>query len=178
MEWPLMEHRKQHWPKRAASQTGPVLGCFDGQLRIRRDLFDEAVTICDIEAPETPVVRPGDAEALQLGDATVELSGLLGWLTPFADQSGHTYYIHHHDNIVAEVALFDPYERVVFGRRLRLFRASPADEGGSNLLGVADQGRAWVLVIENDNQGRFRIEFLGPAEMCQSLRSHLKTTTN
>lgn len=165
-----MARRSSSRPTASTSRAGRVLGCFDKELCIRRDLFEDAVTICDIKTEAPPQVPTGRATTLRFGAEDFEMAWVLDWLTPLATESGRTYYIHHHDNIVVEVALFEPYERAAFRRRLRLFRTRPAAEGGSNLLGVIDAGGTWVLVLANDNQGKFRIAFLGPAKMCRGLR--------
>src|SRR5262245_20518627 len=168
-----MGRRKQNRPTAPPPLVREVLGCFDADLRVRRHLFEDAVNICDMETAGPPEI-PGDRAATLLFDGgAFEVSCVLDWLTPFAEQRGCTCYLHHHDNIVVEVALVEPYQRAAFCRRLRLFRTRPAAEGGSNLLGVVDLDRAWILVLENDNQGIFRIDFFGSAARCRSLRSHL-----
>jgi hypothetical protein len=154
-------------------RIGGVLGCFDKDLSVRRDLFADAVTICDLETPDPVEVHPEVRGTPRVGTTTVRVSGILDWLGGFAE-GGHTFYAHHHDNIVADVALYEPYERAAFLRRLPWFRTRPADEGGSNLLGVEGPDRSWLLVLENDNQGRFWGGFFGPASACDSLRACLK----
>jgi hypothetical protein len=156
--------------KRADSAVGGVLGYFDKDLAVRRRLFVDAVTICDLETSGPAEVSPADRGALRCGQATVCLSGVLDWLEGFAARCS-TFYAHHHDNIVAEVVLFEPYRRETFLRCLPWFRTHPADEGGANLLGIV--GRGWLLLLVNDNQGRFRFEFFGPAESCDTLREQL-----
>ncbi|MDB5389562.1 MAG: hypothetical protein JWM11_5208 [Planctomycetaceae bacterium] len=153
-----------------ASRTPDVLGCFDAGLRIRRNLFDDAVAVCNIPVECSPVVPVGHPATLRFGERVVDLAAVLGWL---AECGGWTFYLHHHDNIVAELARIEPYERAAFCRGLQLFRTRPASEGGSNLLGVVGPSRAWVLVLENDNQGGFRIDFFGPAAACRDLRLKL-----
>jgi hypothetical protein len=155
-------------------RSGGVLSCFDKDLSLRRHLFDDAVVICDLQAPAPVEVDSDDAGALRVGAATFNVASILDWLGRLPGKHAHTYYVHHHDNIVVEVALFDPYERAAFLRCLHLFRTNPAAEGGSNLLGVVDRGQVWIVVLNNDNQGRFRFEFLGPTDVCNSLRSHLQ----
>src|SRR5947208_15917013 len=98
-----------------------VLGCFDKNLEVRRGLFADAVTICDLETSEPAEVSPDERESLRCGPATVRVSGVLDWLDGFAEGS-HTFYAHRHDNIVAEVALHEPYRRSAFLRRLPWFR--------------------------------------------------------
>lgn len=150
-----------------------MLRCFDADLGVRSDLFDDAVSVCDVAVQDPPVVPAGRPTALRFGSYEIDLSEVFNWLAPLAERGGWTYYLHHHDNIVVELARFEPYVRAAFRRCLRLFRTSPATEGGTNLLGVVGPRRAWVLVIENDNQGGFRVGFFGTAEVCQSLRSCL-----
>jgi hypothetical protein len=150
-----------------------VLRCFDADLNIRRHLYDDTVSVCAIAVEGLPVVPTGHPSTVRFGDHAVDLSGVIDWLTPFAERGGWTYYLHHHDNIVVELARIEPYERAVFRRCLRLFHTHPAAEGGANLLGVVGPSRAWVLVVENDNQGGFRIDFFGPADACRGLRSFL-----
>lgn len=160
--------------KRVAKWLG---GCFDNNLQLRRRLFEETVEVCNTavdDPPEFVLTRPA---ALRFGDRVMDLSGFLDWLAPIAGQDGWTYYFHHHDNIVVELALLEPYERETFCRRLNHFRTHEAAEGGSNILGVIAPGRAWLLAVENDNQGTFRIDFLGPTKVCESLRSHLRDHT-
>jgi hypothetical protein len=148
-----------------------LLGRFDKNLDVRRGSFADAVTICDLETPDAAEVIPDDRGTLRCGLVTVSVSGVLDWLGGSAG-GGHTFYVHHHDNVVAEVAVHERYERAAFLRRLPWFRTRPADEGGSDVLGVA--GRGWLLVLVNDNQGRFRFEFFGPAESCDGLREYLR----
>lgn len=148
-----------------------VLRYFDKGLAVRRGLFADAVTICDLETPGPAAVSPADREVLRCGQAAVCLSGTLNWVEGLAARCS-TFYAHHHDNIVAEVVLYEPYGRESFLRCLPWFRTRPADEGGTNLLGVV--GRGWLLLLENDNQGRFRVEFFGPTESCNALRKHLE----
>jgi hypothetical protein len=168
-----MGRHKQNRPTATSPRVGDVLGCFDADLCVRRHLFEDAVTICDIETGEPPKIPRGRSTTLQFDGEAFELSCVLDWLTPLADQRGCTYYLHHHDNIVIDIALVEPYKRVAFCRCLRLFRTRPAEQGGSNLLGVVGLRRAWILILENDNQGRFRIDFFGPADKCRGLRAHL-----
>ena len=157
----------------AASRTPDALGCFDAGLGIRRHLFDDAVSVCNIAVECPPVVPVGRPATLRFGERVVDLAAVLGWLAPLAECGGWTFYIHHHDNIVVELARIEPYEWAAFCRCLRLFRTRPASEGGSNVLGVVGPGRAWVLVLEHDNQGGFRIDFFGSAAACHDLRSTL-----
>jgi hypothetical protein len=166
--------RKQDRPVASVSFPGRVLGCFDKDLNVRHRLFEDAVMICDLQAPASLEVASDDEGVLRFGPATVEVSAVIAWLGSLFAAGGYTYYVHHHDNIVAEVALVCPYEQAAFIRCLRLFRTRPANEGGSNLLGVVDPGHRWVLVLDNDNQGGFRFEFCGPTDACSSLRSHLR----
>ncbi len=156
-----------------ATRMPDVLGCFDTDLRIRHHLFDDAVSICDIAVESPPVIPSGHPTALHFGGHSVDLSALFDWIIPLAECGGWTYYLHHHDNIVVELARFEPYDRAAFSRCLRLFRTRPAAEGGTNLLGVVGPGRAWVLVLDHDNQGGFRIDFFGHADTCRDLRSCL-----
>mgnify|MGYP005861837239 CR=1 FL=1 len=153
--------------------TPDVLNCFDADLRIRRHQFADAVCVCDVAVQGPPVIPDETPASLLFGDHVVDLSVVLDWLPTLAEGDGWAYYVHHHDNLVVELARIEPYDQTAFRRSLRLFRTRPASEGGANLLGVVDSRRAWVLVIENDNQGGFRVGFFGPTEVCQSLRSCL-----
>lgn len=167
--------RQRNNDRRTTSEprTPDVLSCFDADLVIRRDLFEDTVSICNIAAEGPPDVPSGRPATLQFGDQAVDLSVVLGWLGPLTARGGWTYYVHHHDNIVIDLARIEPYEEAAFCRSRRLFRTHPADEGGTNLLGVVGPGRTWVLVCENDNQGGFRIDFYGPTVVCHDLRSRL-----
>lgn len=120
-----------------------------------------------------PASPPGGDASLQFPMEIFETAWFIDWLTPIAERRGRTFRIHHHDNLAAEIVSFEPYERRTFRRCLHWFRTRPAAEGGSNLAGVIGPSRAWLLVLKNDNQGGLRAEFLGPAEMCAILRSHL-----
>ena len=165
--------RKHNSRTHAASSVPDVLGFFDRSLEVRRQLFEDEVGVCDIVAGGPPDISPDRPTTLTFGDEAADLSSLLAWLTKLAGRDAWTFYVHHHDNIVVDLALLEPYRQAGFCRRLRLFRTNPADEGGTNLLGVSAPDRAWVLVLNNDNQGKFRIDFFGPAPLCHSLRSHL-----
>ncbi|MBA4190584.1 MAG: hypothetical protein C0467_21565 [Planctomycetaceae bacterium] len=168
-----MRQRNSKGRSSPASRTQDILGCFDANLNIRRRPFDDAVSVCDRAADGPPIVPAGRTAVLRFGEHAVDLSGVLDWIAPLAERGGWTYYLHHHDNIVVELARIEPFERLAFHRSLCLFRDRPADEGGANLLGVVGARRAWVLVIENDNQGGFRTDFFGPADACRDLRSCL-----
>ena len=156
-----------------APRAWDALGFLDDELGVRRDRFEDAVAVGDVAADEPPDAPPGRAAVLRFGDRELDLSGVLDWLAPLAGAGAWTFYLHHHDNLVVELARFEPYRRAAFRRCLRLFRTRPAAEGGSNLLGVAGPGGAWALVLDSDNQGHFRADFFGPADACRDLRSYL-----
>ena len=59
------------------------------------------------------------------------------------------------------------------GDMLRAVLLKARDDAVFAALPMAGPARAWLLVIENDNQGGFRIDFFGPADACRELRSHL-----
>ena len=56
--------------------------------------------------------------------------------------------------------LLEPYERETFCRRLNHFRTHEAGKAVA-ISGRNRTRRAWLLAVENDNQGTFRIDFLG-----------------
>lgn len=156
-----------------ASRTPDILKCFDADMRVRSSLFADAVSVCTAAVEGPPVVVSGRPEGLRFGEHVIDLSGLLDWLATLAEGGGWAFYFHHHDNFVAELDRIESYSRAAFVRWLRWFRTRPAAEGGANLLGVVGPGLAWLLVIVNDNQGEFRINFFGPAVACRGLRAHL-----
>ena len=164
---------RQRNNNRRTSKPPIVLGCFDADLAVRRKFFNGTVVVCNMAVDGPPDVPTGGPTTLRFGDVAVDLSGVLGWLTPLAENGGWMFYVHHHDNIAVELAQLERYNAAAFRRALRKFCTRPAAEGGTNQLGVVGQDRAWLLVVVNDNQGGFRIDFHGPANECQCLESHL-----
>src|SRR5262245_23634807 len=121
-----MRRRSRNGQTSPGSRTPDVLGCFDAGLGVRRHLFDDAISVCDIAVECPPVVPAGHPTTLRFGNHAVDLAGVLGWLAPLAEGGGWTFYLHHHDNVVVELDRIEPYDRAVFRRWLRLFGTRPA----------------------------------------------------
>lgn len=150
-----------------------ALSCFDRELCIKRDQFEDVLTIAKSSTDEFQI-EPSDVPlTLKFGSLYLEFSAIVEWVDSVTDTHSYTYYLHLHDNIIEELALFDLFNKAAFEKYLQLFHSNPADEGGSNVLGVVDLNCNWIFVIEVDNQGGFLVEFFGTSELCSNLRSRL-----
>ncbi|MCA9068101.1 MAG: hypothetical protein KDA84_04225, partial [Planctomycetaceae bacterium] len=135
----------------------------------RTNTFEDSVVVA--EAFGDYEIQPSDAMGvLAFGKRRVQLIGLMHWLNSICNSDTYRFYIHFHDNIVQELALFARYDESEFFKDLKLFHTHPAIEGGQNLLGVIDLKRSWILNINIDNQGGYRITFHGLRALCESLR--------
>jgi hypothetical protein len=133
--------------------------------------------IGDFAVEMPPVVTIGPPTLLRFGEQTVDFSGLFDWLSSQAEDGCWMFYLHAHDNIVVELDLLEPYNEAALRHNLHLFRNNPAAEGGKNLLGVIAPRHAWMLIMNHDNQGSFRIEFFGPNTICCDRSSVLRERT-
>ncbi len=137
-----------------------ALSCLDDQFQIIREKFEASLAL-----------EMSHNQHIGQPFSRRKLNGVLQWLTLIANQNSYRFYLHLHDNIVGELAMFDYYDGKAFAKDLLLFQTHSAEEGGTNVLGVLDLKRDWVFAMEVDHQGRFTIEFSGRTEQCQSLLS-------
>lgn len=154
-----------------------ALGCFDRDLAIRANEFEDSFVIDSAEGDYE--IQPSDKPGiLAFGNRQVDLTRTIKWLTSISNCDSCRYYFHIHDNIIEELVLFARYDESQLIHDLELFHTNQANEGGANLLGVLDLKRTWIFNVEVDHQGGFEVKFFGSTKRCESLQRWLTSPSH
>lgn len=130
--------------------------CFDNELRINASCFDTTTTLLELTDESHDIVIQDDAICVGRHEIHVET-----WLVQVTRQTSgelFTFYYHLHDNIVRVLTLLEAFDERTLLKRLKLFSTHPADEGGTNVLGVCDAACLNLLSIHWDQAGTLLIE--------------------